>query len=57
MVRADSKVNFHSNANVDESSFSGREKEASADIGKMIALDFDGLSQDVANAHKEMLVC
>lgn len=56
MVRADSKVNFHSNANVDESSFSGREKEASADIGKMIALDFDGLSQDVANAHKEMLV-
>ena len=33
MVRADSKVNFHSNANVDESSFSGREKEASADIG------------------------
>ena len=57
MVRADSKVNFHSNANVDESSFSGREKEASADIGKMIALDFDGLSHDVANAHKEMLVC
>lgn len=56
MVRADSKVNFRSNANVDESSFSGREKEASADIGKMIALDFDGLSQDVANAHKEMLV-
>lgn len=56
MVRADSKVNFHSNANVDESSFSGREKEASADIGKIIALDFDGLSQDVSNAHKEMLV-
>lgn len=56
MVRADSKVNLRSNANVDESSFSGREKEASADIGKMIALDFDGLSQDVANAHKEMLV-
>lgn len=56
MVRADSKVNYRSNANVDESSFSGREKEASADIGKMIALDFDGLSPDVANAHKEMLI-
>lgn len=56
MVRADSKVNYRSNANVDESSFSGREKEASADIGKMIALDFDGLSHDVAEAHKEMLV-
>ena len=56
MVRADSKVNYRSNANVDESSFSGREKEASADIGKMIALDFDGLSHDVAEAHKSMLV-
>lgn len=56
MVRADSKVNYRSNANVDESSFSGREKEASADIGKMIALDFDGLSRDVAEAHKLMLV-
>lgn len=56
MVRADSKVNYRSNANVDESSFSGREKEASADIGKMIALDFDGLSRDVAEAHKSMLV-
>lgn len=56
MVRADSKVNYRSNANVDESSFSGREKETSADIGKMIALDFDGLSHDVAEAHKSMLV-
>lgn len=56
MERVDSKVNNRSNANVDEKSFSGREKEASADIGKMIALDFDGLSHDVANAHKIMLV-
>lgn len=56
MVRADSKVNVRSNANVDELSFSGREKEASADIGKSIALDFDGLSADVAAAHKEMLI-
>ena len=56
MVRADSKVNYRSNANVDEASFSGREKEASSDIGKMIALDFDGLSHEVAEAHKSMLV-
>ena len=56
MERVDSKVNNRSNANVDEKSFSGREKEASADIGKTIALDFGGLSHDVANAHKIMLV-
>ncbi len=56
MVRADSAVDYRSNANVDEASFSGREKEASADIGKTIALDFGGLSPDVANAHKQMLV-
>lgn len=56
MVRADSKVNVRSNANVDELSFSGREKEASAEIGKSIALDFDGLSHEVAEAHKQMLV-
>lgn len=54
--RANSEVNNRSNANVDEDSFSGREKEASADIGKMIALDFDGLSFEVSTAHKEMLV-
>ena len=46
----------NANANVDERSFSGREKEASADIGKIIALDFGGLSEEVAKAHKEMLV-
>lgn len=46
----------NANANVDERSFSGREKEASADIGKTIALDFGGLSKEVADAHKEMLV-
>lgn len=48
--------NNRSNANVDERSFSGREKEASATIGKMIALDYDGLSEEVAQAHKDMLV-
>ena len=46
----------NANANVDERSFSGREKEASADVGKTIALEFDGLSREVAQAHKEMLV-
>ncbi len=46
----------NSNANVDERSFSGREKEASADVGKAIALEYGGLSIEVANAHKNMLV-
>lgn len=46
----------NSNANVDEKSFSGREKEASADINKTIALEYGGLSKEVAKAHKEMLV-
>lgn len=46
----------NANANVDEKSFSGREKEASADVGKTIALDFGGLSKEVADAHKQMLV-
>lgn len=56
MKRAESKVDDRSNANVDEKSFSGREKEASADIGKMMALEYDGLSEAVANAHKESLI-
>lgn len=56
LERVNSTVDNRSNANVDEKSFSGREKEASADIGKMIALDFGGLSEAVANAHKEMLI-
>lgn len=56
MERANSEVDNRSNANVDEKSFSGREKEASADIGKMIALDYGGLSTEVADAHKEMLI-
>ena len=56
LERVNSTVDNRSNANVDEKSFSGREKEASADIGKMIALDFGGLSEAVANAHKDMLI-
>ena len=45
----------NANANVDEHSFSGREKEASADIGKTIALEYGGLSSEVAQAHIDML--
>lgn len=56
MIRAKSQINKHSNANVDEESFSGREKEASADIGKTIALEYEGLSKEVAEAHKIMLI-
>lgn len=56
MNRVTARVDDRSNANVDEKSFSGREKEASADIGKIIALDFGGLSDEVAEAHKQMLV-
>lgn len=56
MERVESTVDNRSNANVDEKSFSGREKEVSSDIGKMIALEYDGLSQEVADAHNNMLV-
>jgi ribonucleoside-triphosphate reductase len=45
----------NANANVDENSFSGREKEASSDIQKIIALDYT-LSPEVGNAHKNMLL-
>ena len=41
MDRVNVRVDNHSNANVDEKSFSGREKEAATDIGKIIALDFE----------------
>lgn len=56
MNRVNSTTVENSNANVDERSFSGREKEASSDIGKTIALDYGGLSKEIAEAHKEMLV-
>ena len=45
----------NSNANVDEKSFSGREKEASSDVQKIIALDYT-LSSEVSAAHKNMLL-
>ncbi len=59
-VKVMNKVNpkesdiVNSNANVDERSFSGREKEASSIMAKTIALDFGGLPEEVAIAHKEM---
>jgi ribonucleoside-triphosphate reductase len=45
----------NANANVDEKSFSGREKEASSDIQKIIALDYI-LSNEVSKAHSDMLL-
>ena len=45
----------NSNANVDEKSFSGREKEAASDIQKIIALDYT-LSPEIGAAHKNMLL-
>ena len=54
--RVYTKEDNRSNANVDEKSFSGREKESASSIHKMIALDYDGLSEPVAKAHKEMLI-
>lgn len=56
--RINSTVDARSNANVDEKSFSGREKEMLSDISKTIALNYDEdeLSEDVTNAHKEMLL-
>lgn len=45
----------NANANVDERSFSGREKEASSDIQKIYALE-SVLSPEVADAHRNMLV-
>ena len=56
MQRVNASNVENANANVDERSFSGREKEASADISKTIALDYGGLSDEVASAHKTMLV-
>ena len=55
MRRTEATAVENSNANVDEKSFSGREKEASADIQKIIALDYT-LSPEVAQAHKDILL-
>ena len=53
--RTDATNVENANANVDEKSFSGREKEASADVQKVIALDYT-LSSVVGQAHKDMLL-
>ena len=53
MKRTEATAVENANANVDEKSFSGREKEASADVQKIIALDYT-LSPVVSAAHKEM---
>ena len=55
MRRTEASSVENANANVDEKSFSGREKEASADVQKTIALDYT-LSRVVSDAHKEMLL-
>ena len=55
MKRTEATAIENSNANVDEKSFSGREKEASADVQKVIALDYT-LSHEVSQAHKDMLL-
>lgn len=53
--RLDAIAVQNANANVDERSFSGREKEASADIQKIYALE-DVLSEEVSAAHRNMLI-
>ena len=55
MKRTEATAVENSNANVDEKSFSGREKEASADVQKIIALDYT-LSPEISNAHRDMLL-
>ena len=55
MRRNEATAVENANANVDENSFSGREKEASSDIQKIIALDYT-LSPEISQAHKDMLL-
>lgn len=55
MRRTEATAVENSNANVDEKSFSGREKEGFADIQKTIALDYT-LSPEVSDAHRNMLL-
>ena len=47
---------LNANANVDERSFSGREKEASGDVQKYLAFELGGVSAEMAKAHKEMRI-
>ena len=50
------KTRVNDNANVDDHSFSGREKEASSALSKTIAVEYGGLDPEVAKAHRDMLV-
>lgn len=50
MKRINASDAENANANVDEKSFSGREKEASSDVQKIIALDYV-LSPEISAAH------
>ena len=50
MKRINASEAENANANVDEKSFSGREKEASSDVQKIIALDYV-LSPEISAAH------
>lgn len=56
LKRVNASAVENANANVDERTFSGREKEASSEVGKSIALEFGGLSDDISQAHKDMLI-
>ena len=55
MKRINASEAENANANVDEKSFSGREKEASSDVQKIIALDYV-LSPEISAAHQNMLL-
>lgn len=46
----------NANANVDEHTFSGREKEASSDLQKYLAFNAGGVSKLMADCHKDMLI-
>ena len=46
----------NANANVDENTFSGREKEASSDLQKYLAFNAGGVSKLMADCHNEMII-
>ena len=46
----------NANANVDENTFSGREKEASSDLQKYLAFNAGGVSKLMADCHNNMLI-
>lgn len=46
----------NANANVDENTFSGREKEASSDLQKYLAFNAGGVSKLMADCHNKMII-